>query len=201
MEDAVLEPPYGLVVAGMSIHWMDISWVLRKFATALTPGGFLSLVSGDAPYSMHRGRTKKELSPVAEFIYKGQWQSSGGMARDARATERSSAPPPWISAGRAQDHFTDADNRRASPITCDASIRAPVGPRITSAKKLICRVRLRDDEIAHALCERRDAPVFSPDAHRMGPSPSRPRSDNDASSLRQSQVVNRLSKIDSLARS
>ena len=68
MEECVLEPPYGLVVAGMSIHWMDISWVLRKFATALTPGGFLALVSGDGP--VDAPWQDEERTFMAEFIYK-----------------------------------------------------------------------------------------------------------------------------------
>jgi SAM-dependent methyltransferase/N-acetylglutamate synthase-like GNAT family acetyltransferase len=49
LEDATLNPPYGLVAAGVSIHWMDIPYVLRKFATALVPGAFLALVAGDGP--------------------------------------------------------------------------------------------------------------------------------------------------------
>ncbi len=68
MEDAVLEPPYGLVVAGMSIHWMDISWVLGKFATALMPGGFLALVSGDGP--VDAPWQDEERTSMAEFIYR-----------------------------------------------------------------------------------------------------------------------------------
>jgi SAM-dependent methyltransferase len=68
MEECLLEPPYGLVAAAMSIHWMDISWVLRKFATALTPGGFLALVSGDAP--VDAPWQDEERTVMAEFIYK-----------------------------------------------------------------------------------------------------------------------------------
>jgi SAM-dependent methyltransferase/N-acetylglutamate synthase-like GNAT family acetyltransferase len=49
MEDAALDPPYGLIAAGESIHWMDIPYVLRKFAATLAPGGFLALVAGDGP--------------------------------------------------------------------------------------------------------------------------------------------------------
>lgn len=68
MEDAVLEPPYGLVVAGMSIHWMDIPWVVQKFATALTPGAFLALVSGDGP--VDAPWQDEERTFMADFIYK-----------------------------------------------------------------------------------------------------------------------------------
>jgi trans-aconitate methyltransferase len=68
MEDAVLDPPYGLVVAGMSIHWMDISWVMGKFATSLAPGGFLALVFGDGP--VDAAWQDEEKTFMTEFIHK-----------------------------------------------------------------------------------------------------------------------------------
>ena len=68
MEDAVLEPPYGLIVAGMSIHWMDVSWVLGKFANVLAPGGLLTLVSGDGPVDAPWQDAEKTF--MADFIRK-----------------------------------------------------------------------------------------------------------------------------------
>lgn len=43
-EEAPLDPPYGLVVAGESLHWMDWERVLPRFASALLPGGMLAIV-------------------------------------------------------------------------------------------------------------------------------------------------------------
>ena len=48
-EDAELRPPYGLIVAGASIHWMDLDRVLPKFRAALSAGAFLAVLDGDAP--------------------------------------------------------------------------------------------------------------------------------------------------------
>ena len=48
-EDASVSGPYGLVVAGASIHWMDLDVVLPRFAQVLAPSGFLAMVDGDAP--------------------------------------------------------------------------------------------------------------------------------------------------------
>jgi len=48
-EDASLGGPYGLVVAGASIHWMDLEIVLPRFAQVLAPSGILAMVDGDAP--------------------------------------------------------------------------------------------------------------------------------------------------------
>jgi ubiquinone/menaquinone biosynthesis C-methylase UbiE len=44
-EEVALDPPYGLITAGESLHWMDWDAVLPRFAAALEPEGFLALVS------------------------------------------------------------------------------------------------------------------------------------------------------------
>lgn len=49
IEDAALEPPYGLAAAGASFHWMDPDQVFPKLARALAPGAVLAVVDGDAP--------------------------------------------------------------------------------------------------------------------------------------------------------
>jgi len=42
-EQAVLDPPYGLVVGGESLHWIDPEVALRRFASVLAPGGMLAV--------------------------------------------------------------------------------------------------------------------------------------------------------------
>ena len=49
IEDAPLEPPYGLIVAASSIHWMDLDRTLPRFADALADGAMLAVLDGDAP--------------------------------------------------------------------------------------------------------------------------------------------------------
>ena len=46
-EDAPLEPPYGLITAGQSLHWMDHARVLPRFAAALAPGARLAILETD----------------------------------------------------------------------------------------------------------------------------------------------------------
>jgi SAM-dependent methyltransferase len=43
-EDAPLRPPYALIVAAASLHWMDWAVVLPRFRDALTRSGVLALV-------------------------------------------------------------------------------------------------------------------------------------------------------------
>jgi len=49
IEDAPLNPPYGLIVAASSIHWMNLDRTLLRFADALADGAMLAVLDGDAP--------------------------------------------------------------------------------------------------------------------------------------------------------
>jgi hypothetical protein len=44
IEQAPLQPPYALIVAAASLHWMPWSVTLPRFAQALTSHGYLALV-------------------------------------------------------------------------------------------------------------------------------------------------------------
>jgi SAM-dependent methyltransferase len=45
IEDVALEPPYALVTAGESLHWMDWHIILPRFHKLLTAGGYLAIVT------------------------------------------------------------------------------------------------------------------------------------------------------------
>ena len=45
IEDAPLSPPYALITAGQSLHWMEWSVVLPRFKQVLNPEGFLAIVN------------------------------------------------------------------------------------------------------------------------------------------------------------
>ena len=61
IEDAVLDGPYDLVVAGDSVHWFDWSVVMRRFAEALSPSGMLAIVSREW---FRTPEVKRRLAPV-----------------------------------------------------------------------------------------------------------------------------------------
>ena len=42
-EDASVDPPYGLITCGASLHWMDHAVVLPRFRTMLAPGAKLAI--------------------------------------------------------------------------------------------------------------------------------------------------------------
>lgn len=46
-EEAPLDPPYGLITAGSSLHWMDHARAMPRFASALAAGGRLAILETD----------------------------------------------------------------------------------------------------------------------------------------------------------
>jgi SAM-dependent methyltransferase len=61
IEDAALEPPYGLVVAGESIHWFDWAVAFSRFESLLEPEGSLALVYRNW---LHEERFREQLRPI-----------------------------------------------------------------------------------------------------------------------------------------
>ena len=49
-ETAPLQPPYGLITTGQSLHWMDHAVVMPRFRDALAPGGVLAATDIDWDY-------------------------------------------------------------------------------------------------------------------------------------------------------
>lgn len=68
MEEAPLDPPYGLIVASLSIHWMDLDSVLSSFADALADGACLAVMDGDAP--VHAPWERDETGFMVSFLKK-----------------------------------------------------------------------------------------------------------------------------------
>jgi SAM-dependent methyltransferase len=50
-EDAPLSPPYGLITAGASLHWMQAEVVLPRFRDALAPGAHLAILDTERTHS------------------------------------------------------------------------------------------------------------------------------------------------------
>ena len=72
VETAELSPPYALVTAGESLHWMEWAVVLPRFAEVLAPGGVLAIIGRETapgPWSaalsdvINRYSTNREYQP------------------------------------------------------------------------------------------------------------------------------------------
>lgn len=99
IEEAPLEPPYGLITAGDSIHWFDWQAVMRRFVDALAPRGVLAIVGRDwlgryglkarlrPIYARHGANPDfAPLDPVVELTRRGFFEPIGQTATQ---------PSPW----------------------------------------------------------------------------------------------------------
>lgn len=96
-EDVALQPPYALITAGDSLHWMDWGVILPRFAQLLTPRGMLAIVHVEELVSWREGYQNivrrfsnnpgyKPVDIIAEFTKYQLFQKHG---------ERVSAPVSW----------------------------------------------------------------------------------------------------------
>jgi SAM-dependent methyltransferase len=98
VEEASLRPPYGLITAGESLHWMAWEIVLPRFRAVLAPGGMVAIInrSWDGPAVRDRLRplfarhsANRDYRPydlVGELTQHGLFQEQG---------HRSIGPVPW----------------------------------------------------------------------------------------------------------
>lgn len=105
MEEAALSPPYALVVAGSSLHWMDWSIVFARFVEALSDNGVLALVAGGIPsagepwleeeralFAEYAPRTCRRLpKPYLEVLTDNGWFTVLGELETRRTTRQQSA--------------------------------------------------------------------------------------------------------------
>jgi len=114
VETAPLNPPYSLVTAGDSLHWMDWATVMPRLATMLTPRGTLAILGvGQLPtpwddqlvpiirqYSTVSGYHPYDL--VSELETRGLFQTSG---------RQTTAPVPFV---QPLDEYIESFHGRAS---------------------------------------------------------------------------------------
>ncbi|GAA2755490.1 class I SAM-dependent methyltransferase [Actinopolymorpha rutila] len=98
-EDAELDPPYALITAGESLHWMDWDVALPRFARASAPNAVLAVVerSWDGPPAMSSrlGEIFARYSPVRDYRRR---DVPGELERHGHFTklgERSCGPEVW----------------------------------------------------------------------------------------------------------
>ncbi len=94
-EDAPLDPPYGLITAAESLHWMEWSVVLPRCKAVLAPGGMLAIVEREevpqawwAPLVLliQRYSTNQEFAPynfIHELTTRGLFQPRGQHVTEA----------------------------------------------------------------------------------------------------------------------
>lgn len=106
VEEAILDPPYALIVAGESVHWMEWDVALRRFGEVLAPGGYVAFAeirilpspwSAElrriaSRYSMNRDYRPYDVSTVAaDLERRGLFRELGARETGPVAFRQSTA--------------------------------------------------------------------------------------------------------------
>jgi trans-aconitate methyltransferase len=70
VEEVALDPPYALITAGASLHWMEWSSVLPRFSRLLTQGGYLAIIEQEttpSPWDHNMRELVQRYSTNKEF--------------------------------------------------------------------------------------------------------------------------------------
>ncbi len=99
VEEAALTPPYALITAGESLHWLDWSVVFPRFAEMLTERGTLAIIGRDWEHTgiarerihalINRHSTNRDFRPynlLTELAERGLFAQQGQGRTD---------PEPW----------------------------------------------------------------------------------------------------------
>jgi SAM-dependent methyltransferase len=105
-EDAPLRPPYGLVVAAASLHWLDWEIALPRCRDLLAPGGVLAIV--EAPQAPN------------------PWNDALQRAIDRFSTNRRYRPYDLIAELTERGLFAELGRRRTAPVAFSQPVAAYV---------------------------------------------------------------------------
>jgi SAM-dependent methyltransferase len=107
-ESGSIEPPYGLITCGESLHWMDLTVVLPRFRDALAPDARLAIV-GNA--NVH--------GPYREEV----WAITDRYAVVAKHPET----PDAVAAVRGSGLFEVEEEERTEPMSFEQSVDEYIG--------------------------------------------------------------------------
>lgn len=138
MEEAPLRPPYALITAGESLHWMDWAAVFPRFRAALAPAGYLAIVSRGSPdlpwwddllRTIQRYSTNKEFQPydlLVELDARSLFRVEG-RRRTAPVPFRQSVDA-YVESVHSRNGFSRDRMTAADADAFDAAARALVTP-------------------------------------------------------------------------
>jgi SAM-dependent methyltransferase len=102
VEDVPLDPPYALVTAGDSLHWMDWEVVLPRLAGALTPSGVLAILDVESKFATADESFRQRLRALLDQFMTMPWRPAGfdllgelkrrGLFREVGRTETDTVP-------------------------------------------------------------------------------------------------------------
>lgn len=140
IEQVVLQPPYALIVAAASLHWMPWSVTLPRFARVLSANGYLALVENRiqpspwdeestpivARYSMNQDFQPYNMLTVAQELQaRGLFQQTGVQEIDATPFRQS--VDEWGEAFHATNGFSRERMGAEKAAAFDQQMRQVIG--------------------------------------------------------------------------
>lgn len=141
LEDATLDPPYGLIVAGESLHWMDWEAVMPRLRDALAPGARLAIVErveDRSPWSdallalIVRYSTNREFQPydlIDELTSRRLLTVEGQALTDAEPFQQRVAD--YVESIHSRNGFSRDRMTPADAAAFDAAASALITPHAT----------------------------------------------------------------------
>lgn len=139
IEAVELHPPYALIVAAASLHWMPWETTLPRFAQLLSANGYLALVEQEtghepwaaeltplfAQYSMNRDFQPYSMRTVADELQRhGLFQQRGQVETAPSGVRQSIAA--WIEAIHARNGFSRDRMAPANATEFDRAVHAVI---------------------------------------------------------------------------
>ncbi len=84
-EDAPLSPPYGLITAGASLHWVDVDVALPRFRDALAPGAVMAIADTEPVHGAYHTDLTAVVRAYSEVDYHTETPE---LVEDLRAAGR-----------------------------------------------------------------------------------------------------------------
>ena len=122
-ENAPLSPPYGLITAGASLHWVDPDVALPRLRDALAPGAVIAIVD-------------------TEPIHGPQWADLRAVIQAYSELDHHVDTPEFVDDLSSAGRFTIAGQLRTEPATFEQSIDDYIG--MLHSTSTLARVRLGD---------------------------------------------------------
>ncbi|MHC5037786.1 MAG: class I SAM-dependent methyltransferase [Planctomycetota bacterium] len=140
MEEAPLAPPYALVTAGASLHWMDWEIVIPRFRYVLAPKGTLALVNhtfGSLPWDealreiIPRYSTNQDYQPynlVEELEERGLFRRVG--EKRTRSIPFHQSVEAYIESFHSSNGFSRERMTEEAAVAFDEEVRALVSAHV-----------------------------------------------------------------------
>jgi len=138
LENAIVPGPYGLIVAGESLHWMDWERVMPRLRAALAPGAHLAIVErveAPSPWTpafyelIYRYSTNREYQPydlVVELQRRGLFALAGSARTEQEPFGQSIGD--YIESVHSRNGFSRDRMRPEDAAAFDAAVAALLAP-------------------------------------------------------------------------